>query len=138
MPPQRQPPDDPREWLNRAHSNLVRAKARLPGVYLEDLCFDAQQASERAIKGVLIARGVAFPPILDLARLLTLHDQSGEAIPAAIMDAARLTRFAVTSRYPGVTEPVTEEEYHRAVAIADAVVQWSAERIRERQGSDID
>lgn len=25
-PPERFPPDDPREWLNRARSNLVRAK----------------------------------------------------------------------------------------------------------------
>jgi|KBSSwiStaDraftv2_1062776.scaffolds.fasta_scaffold558223_3 hypothetical protein len=41
MAPERRPPDDPREWLNRAKSNLGRAKAdiRLPGVYLEDLCF---------------------------------------------------------------------------------------------------
>ncbi len=50
--PERFPPDDPREWLNRARSNLVRAKNRIPGAYLEDLCFDAQQAAEKAIKGV--------------------------------------------------------------------------------------
>ncbi len=46
MPHERRPPDDPREWINRARSNLVRAQAILPGVYLEDLCFDAQQAAE--------------------------------------------------------------------------------------------
>jgi hypothetical protein len=48
MPHERRPPDDPREWINRARSNLVRAQAMLPGVYLqvEDLCFDAQQAAE--------------------------------------------------------------------------------------------
>ena len=45
----RLPPDDPREWLNRARSNVLRAQTRLPGVYLEDLCFDAQQAAEKAI-----------------------------------------------------------------------------------------
>ena len=43
-PPERFPRDDPREWLNRAHSNLARAKLWAEGVYLEDLCFDAQQA----------------------------------------------------------------------------------------------
>ena len=102
MPPERRPPDDPREWLNRARSNLVRAQATLPGVYLEDLCFDAQQAAEKAIKAVLIARGVDFPPIHDLAGLLTILGQTGETIPPAIADAARLTRFAVATRYPGV------------------------------------
>lgn len=129
MPHERRPPDDPREWINRACSNLVRAKAMLPGVYLEDLCFDAQQAAEKAIKAVLIARGAAFPPIHDLAGLLTILGQNGEAIPPAIADAARLTRFAVTTRYPGVTEPVTAEEHHRAVAIAEAVVMWAEVRV---------
>ena len=30
-PPERFPPDDPREWLNRAKGNLARAKAPVPG-----------------------------------------------------------------------------------------------------------
>ncbi len=40
-PRRRYPPDDPREWLSRARSNLSKAKNCVPGVYLEDLCFDA-------------------------------------------------------------------------------------------------
>jgi HEPN domain-containing protein len=57
------PPDDPWGWLNRARSNLVRAKEgiNIEGVYLEDLCFDAQQAAEKAIKALLIHLGVRFP-----------------------------------------------------------------------------
>ena len=59
MPPrERFPPDDPREWLNRARSNLAKAKACVVDVYWEDLCFDAQQAAEKAIKAVLIHRSV--------------------------------------------------------------------------------
>jgi HEPN domain-containing protein len=54
MPPERFSPDDPREWLNRARSNLAQAQAKITGVYLEDLCFDAQQAAEKAIKALLI------------------------------------------------------------------------------------
>jgi HEPN domain-containing protein len=126
MPLERRPPDDPREWLNRARSNLVQAQAILPGVYLEDLCFNAQQAAEKAIKAVLIARGVDVPLIHDLARLLTLLDQE---IPPDIAAAARLTRFAAVTRYPGVAEPVTIEEHQRAVAIAAAVVRWADGRI---------
>jgi hypothetical protein len=46
MVPGRLPPDDPREWLNRARSSLTKARqgAAFPEIYLEDLCFDAQQA----------------------------------------------------------------------------------------------
>ena len=32
-PPERFPHDDPREWLNRVHSNLARAKLWTAGVY---------------------------------------------------------------------------------------------------------
>jgi HEPN domain-containing protein len=53
-PPERYAPDDPREWMNRARSNLVRARSRIPGAYLEDMCFDAQQAAEKVIKAVMI------------------------------------------------------------------------------------
>lgn len=136
MPIKRRPPDDPREWLNRAQSNLLRAKSPLPGVYLEDLCFDAQQAAEKAIKAVLIMNGVAFPPIHDLARLLTIVGQTGESLPPAIVEAARLTRFAVATRYPSISEPITLEEHEQVVAIAEVVVQWAVESVAAGDGDD--
>jgi HEPN domain-containing protein len=47
MPPERHPADDPREWLNRARSNLALARSGpRDDVYTEDLLFDAQQAAE--------------------------------------------------------------------------------------------
>ena len=81
--PKRYPPDDPREWLNRARSNLARAKAKRKGVYLEDLCFDAQQAAEKAIKALLIKLDVNFPYIHDLADLLTLVEKTGQEVPSS-------------------------------------------------------
>jgi len=82
---ERFPPDDPREWMNRARSNLARARisSESPEVYLEDLCFDAQQAAEKAIKAVLICLGVWFPYVHDLTQLLTLVEQAGQSIPPA-------------------------------------------------------
>jgi HEPN domain-containing protein len=126
MLPEPPRPDDPREWLNRARSNLLHAKSRTPGVYFEDLCFDAQQAAEKALKAVLVQREIRFPYVHDLATLLTLIDQAGEETPPQVREAGRLTRFAVMARYPSVTEPVTEPEYQQSVAIAEAVVEWAA------------
>ncbi len=68
--PQRYPPDDPREWLNRAKSALALAQARGDAIYPEDLCFQAQQATEKAIKAVLIQRGIRFSYVHDIAELL--------------------------------------------------------------------
>ena len=128
-PPERFPPDDPREWLNRARSNLARAKVLVPGSYLEDLCFDAQQAAEKAIKAVMIRRDIDFPYIHDLARLLMILEARGEGIPPTIRHAAKLTQYAVHTRYPGFEEPVSEPEYQEAIAIAEAVVRWAEERL---------
>ena len=59
--PQRFPPDDPREWLNRARSDLGLARAAGELVYLEDLCFHAQQAVEKVVKGILPFAGCTLP-----------------------------------------------------------------------------
>jgi HEPN domain-containing protein len=128
MPHSRPGPGDSSEWIRRARSNLERARAdaRLPGVYLEDLCFDAQQAAEKAIKAVFVERGLAFPYVHDLVALLTRLQQADVSIPDDVKEAGRLTRFGVEARYPGIGEPVSREEYERAVEIADTVVAWAA------------
>lgn len=123
-PRERFPHDDPREWMNRAHSNLARSRLWSTGVYLEDLCFDAQQAAEKAVKGLLLARGIQLPFIHDLAALLSLLEESGIDVPAEVFEAAILTRYAVVARYPTHTRPVTEEDHREAIELADRVVQW--------------
>ncbi len=127
--PERFPPDDPREWMNRARSDLTQAKSQVPGVYLENLCFNAQQAAEKAIKGVMIACNIEFPYVHDLARLLSLLKEGGESIPATISRASLLTKYATITRYPGEIRPVSEAEYREAIVIAEAVVHWAEERI---------
>ena len=128
-PDRRFPPDDPREWLGRARSNLPLAKNRAPEVYLEDLCFEAQQAAEKALKAVLIGRGIEFPYVHDLARLLSLLEEGGEAVPAAVRKAAMLTPYALITRYPGTVRPVAERDYREAVGIAEAVIRWAGDRL---------
>ncbi len=131
--PQRYPPDDPREWMNRARSNLAMAKSEVEGVYLEDLCFDAQQAAEKAIKALLIKMGVEFPYIRDIAQLLTLLEKAGQEIPRGIREAEALTRFAILTRYPGLAPPVKREEYEQPMVLAEEVVRWAQELVSGRR-----
>jgi len=42
-----------------------------------------------------------------------------------VRDAVELTEYAVEARYPGPFEPVTEEEWSRAVLLASQVVSWA-------------
>ena len=81
---------------------------RVPGVYPEDLCFDAQQVAEKAIKAVMLRRGVEFPYVHDLNRLLSLLEEAGETIPEAVRRAEHLTGYATATRYPGMDEPVSD------------------------------
>ena len=108
MSESRLPPDDPREWLSRSQSNLTQARARLPGVYLEDLCFAAQQAAEKAIKSVLIHLGIRFPYTHDITRLLSLVEEGGQKVPDRVKAASILSDYAVESRYPGLAEAVVQ------------------------------
>jgi len=130
MPPRLRSASDPGEWLRHARSNLSRCRAdrRLPEVLFEDLCFDAQQAAEKAVKAVLVLRGQRFPKTHDLAELLGLVATTGVEVPPEVLEAKRLTPYAVAGRYPGVSEDATEPEYREALDTAAKTVAW-AERL---------
>jgi HEPN domain-containing protein len=129
MAGKRYPPTDPREWLNRARSNLALAKTDTAGAFHEDLCFEAQQAAEKAVKAVFVHSSVSFPYIHDLNKLLQRLERSGLKIPKYVRQAEELSRFAVETRYPGLAGPVTMREHRRAVRIAEAVLRWAERQI---------
>ena len=128
MPHEGHFPGSPADWLRYARSDLELARVVRPDeVLFEGLCFHAQQAAEKAMKAVLIAKGVPPPKTHNIRTLLDLLPQEVIA-PQEIEDAASLTDYAVTSRYPGDFESVDEEEYEDTVRLAETVVLW-AERI---------
>ena len=136
--PERYPPDDPREWLNRANSSLAMARIEAEGIYLEDLCFQAQQAVEKAIKAILIKHSVKFPYIHDITRLLTLLESTSQDIPAFVREAERLTPFSVVTRYPGMAPPVGRQEYHELLMLTERVVRWAESIVEPQNGDELD
>ena len=125
MPPEGGSPGDPREWLRRARSNLARSQGLVtPDMLFEDACFDAQQAVEKALKALLVLRGVQVPRTHAISELITMLAELGFDIPGDVQEAAVLTDYAVAARYPGPSEPVLIEDHEQAVAIAKAVVSW--------------
>ncbi len=66
-------PGTPGDWLRYARSDLALARAPVSKeVLLEVLCFHAQQATEKALKAVLINRGMTAPWTHNLRTLLDL------------------------------------------------------------------
>lgn len=69
-------------WLRRARGNLARAKQPKPAEgFWEDLCFDAQQAAEKAVKAVLVFHQIDFPRTHDISGLLSLLGRTGTRYP---------------------------------------------------------
>jgi len=129
MPQPNQIPGTPQEWIERAKSNLAKAKiSKSPEILWEDLCFDAQQTAEKALKAVLLHKKIGFRYVHDLHELITSLMKNGIDIPRTVEQAAGLTGYAVETRYPGI-EPVSEEEYHQAVQIAEQVLSWAESMI---------
>lgn len=119
-------PGSPADRLRHARSDLLLAASAPPsGVLLEALCFHAQQAAGKAVKGVLIHFGVEPPYIHDIRRLL---DDLGAfvAVPPEVDAAAILTDYAVLTRYPADLGEIESAEWQEAVARARAAVVWAA------------
>ncbi len=128
MPHEGHFPGSPADWLRYAHSDLELARVkRPPKVLFEGLCFHAQQAVEKALKAVLIAKGVPPTKTHNIRTLLDLLPPD-VVPPEEVEDAAGLTDYAVISRYPGDFESIDEKEYKETVQLAETVVFW-AERI---------
>ena len=70
------------------------ARTAVADVVFEDLCFDAQQCAEKAIKAVFVGRAEPFPKIHDLKRLLKLLEGNGVKIPKYVWQANDLSIFA--------------------------------------------
>jgi HEPN domain-containing protein len=131
MPSDTPIPGSPADWLRYARSDLALARQHgLPELLLETLCFHAQQAVEKNLKAVFVHQGMVFPYTHDLAQLITRAKASGISWPEALNAAADLTEYAVSSRYPGVYERVTDEDDHEAIEVAQCVVNWANNIVR--------
>jgi HEPN domain-containing protein len=119
-------PTDPHAWLLRAKGNLNLAEkgGGLTGVLLEDLCFNAQQAAEKALKAVCLAQGMDIPKTHSLIHLMDILEADGIEVPKNVRDADILTQYAVQSRYPSLMEEITRTEYRDALRLAANVVFW--------------
>jgi len=119
-----------KQWFLRAKSCLARAKigAGADFILYEDLCFDAQQAVEKALKSLCISQDIIFPKTHDISYLFDLLEQKIK-IPEQIRDSRVLNEYAVELRYPGDYNPVNEEEYRNSVKLAEIVLLWVEENI---------
>jgi len=112
------------EWIKRAKSSLELAQAEIIHyIYYEDLCYQSQQAVEKALKGLLIYYGVE-PEFTHNIEILLNKVKESTDIPENIKETAQLTNYAVQTRYPGEYDEITQEEYEESIKIAKDCLHW--------------
>jgi HEPN domain-containing protein len=119
-------------WLAHARSNLKLAETSdREGVFLEDLCFEAQQAAEKALKALCLWRGLDFPRAHSLVLLTDVLEEAGVEIPPEVKETDSLSVYAVEMGHPSWAEPVEEDEYQAALVTASRVVDWVEKQINK-------
>lgn len=119
-----------RQWLDYAAEDLCLARhapSLASAVPWRLVAYHAQQCAEKCLKAFLVREGVDFPYTHNIAHLLELCGDREWV--HGLREAEELTPFAVTTRYPGEDEEVSEEEARRAIALAERVQRVLAERL---------
>lgn len=108
--------------LARAREDLLVAQLLLPHEVYNSVACHCQQAAEKALKAVQVARGAMPHKSHDLLLLLIACRESGAAFADDLSVACRiLTPFASVSRYPGWGH-VSRQQATEAIAFAQEIV----------------
>jgi len=112
-------------WWAKARRDVETALYLSQGERYEEACFFCQQAVEKTLKAVLIARSGKIVKTHDLVFLAGLTN-----LPSKFKEPCKeLTAVYVATRYPDSPEIVDEEERSTEfIELAGKVLKW-AERI---------
>ena len=113
------------ELLERAE--LLLAKAKDDETLLEEIIFNekvrdeiigfhAQQAAEKLLKALLMAKNIPYRRTHDLRELIDLTRDNGIEFPESLMEIRILSPFAVEFRYDYIPME-EEEEFNRQKAL---------------------
>lgn len=117
-------------WVRYAREDLVAAEAQLnlrSSHEPRHVCFNAQQAAEKALKAIFVARQREFPFTHDLNELADLLEP-GDAAASTSAELTWLSRWAMQTRYPFADEADWPDAV-AAVREARAVVEAAAEDV---------
>ncbi|MCK4292755.1 MAG: HEPN domain-containing protein [Planctomycetes bacterium] len=111
------------QWLSLADEDLNLASHAL-GLGVQSphrlIAYHAQQCAEKYLKAFLVYHNVDFPYTHSIRILLKLCSNLA-AWAQTLKDAEQLSPYAITARYPGEDQEVTEAEAKQAIELARKV-----------------
>ena len=127
--------EDAHLWMREARDKLATAKEYSDqNPALNTRCALALDATELAVKAVIIARNSGYRDTHDVVDLLRTAQRLGERTPPAARDAGRLNPYGGADRYGHLearSRPTTRRQYDRVIHIAESIVQWAGKRVHE-------
>ena len=113
-----------RRWLRFADDDLASARLHVatPRILPNQACYHAQQAVEKALKAVLMVRGIRFPKSHDLVALAALLPAADAGLIDHV-DLPALTAWVVAARYPTDLPEATESAATSAIAGAATICE---------------
>lgn len=124
------------DWLAYAEDDLKFARVGLREGFYSQVCFHAQQAIEKSLKGFLVFQGRSYPKshgLIELARAAPELD-----LKKWQSSLAEIEGYYVPIRYPDAAVGMkssgspNKEEAERSLLAADAVFQEVAARLKSK------
>ena len=118
--------DSLRQWRELALEDFAQARYLFEGGYWRGVCFNAQQAMEKAIKAELLARGWELERIHNIRRLLTITKDYGISVKIEdedidFIDAIYRGRYPAEEGLLPLKTP-SREDAERALRIAESLL----------------
>ncbi|MCX7838189.1 MAG: HEPN domain-containing protein [Anaerolineae bacterium] len=121
------------DWLAQAVRDLQKAQTDIQFEYWEWACFTAQQAAEKAVKALLMARGM---DVWGHAITPMLRAVSDVNVPARLIEFAQLLdTYYIPTRYPNgfaIGKPAdyfNASKAHEAFEAASEIVRFCQDHI---------
>ncbi|MEO5370821.1 MAG: HEPN domain-containing protein [Magnetococcus sp. DMHC-1] len=122
--------DEARRLLRKADQDrtIFHVIKNHPNIESEAVCFHAQQAVEKSLKAVLMAKGAVFRRTHDLDELVDRIIDNGITLPFSSEYFSLLTPFAAQLRYEDLD--VEELSLFEVERIMEEVYRWATDAIQ--------
>lgn len=125
-----------REWLEEAAEDYGFAAINLEDQdqdqFFRKICFHFQQATEKYLKAFVVAKGLPFRKIHDLAELVRMCQKVDPSFGGITQEAECLTDFYVDTRYPAHWPmEIDRNEVEKAKNAAERIKLFIEEKLKD-------
>ena len=131
-----QPPEGASVLLEKARGDAYVVSKSVNDMGIADWIagFHAQQAAEKALKAILVYRGIDYPRTHNLRVLSRLLQGGGFEVPPGVDDLNALSPYGTAARYGDFPAfgPDTSLDRRWALACVERTLEWAARLLESK------